>query len=332
MAKKIVLIVLCVLCCPWLHAWTKVADLGGKIVQVEIDPIRPNLVLAVTNDGIYRSADGGATWKKTLEGVGRIGIQPGTSAIYAILDTATGGFTFSRKLWLSLDGGATFKVRKVFDLLKDPLPYPGPIFFDPLDSKKLFSADRDGRILVSTNAGLNWKFLITPDSFRFSEVYVSPLNPSHVYLSGSKIPHYVEATDKVEFLSRDSARTWEKVSTRPPACRSFAFYTDPFFKRILVSSCDGTATRMGNGVVTSNLRNVHSIVSVPGMVSSLFALQDAGSGMNLYFGVNRGETWKPRDNLRGKISALGVLNNLQKWVIAGTSDGKIYRERLSSFL
>jgi len=74
---------------------------GITIRKLLMDPIDPNIILAATNIGIYKTADGGDNWTQVISvGTYDLEYKPGNSQmVYA----STNG-----KFWLSIDGGDTF--------------------------------------------------------------------------------------------------------------------------------------------------------------------------------------------------------------------------------
>jgi hypothetical protein len=127
---------------PWLRAvcgrpfnngttWTPVFDKEGSysIGAIALDPKNPLTVWVGTGennsqrsvsygDGVYRSDDGGKTWKnvglKTSEHIGRIAIDPKDSnTVYVAAQGPLWGPGGDRGLYKTIDGGKTWK--------KDPL-------------------------------------------------------------------------------------------------------------------------------------------------------------------------------------------------------------------
>jgi len=110
-----------------------------------------NMISGGPHGGIYRSDDGGATWRK-LSGhglptglTGRIGLAAGAGGrVYAIVQSKLGD------LWRSDDGGTTWKVMPHNEYLGARPFYFSRIYIDPSDRNKLIDV---GLVLTMTNDG-----------------------------------------------------------------------------------------------------------------------------------------------------------------------------------
>ncbi len=154
--------------------WTKTLYLGPGVgaSDVAMDPKSPDVLYAgmwrfrrsawtVTSggddDGIYKSVDGGVTWKRlTGSGLptgatGRIGIAIAPSdarRIYAIVESKDG------LLWRSDDAGATWKLTSTNTLIDERPFYYTRVVVDPHNADHLFSVSV--RLAESTNGGATW--------------------------------------------------------------------------------------------------------------------------------------------------------------------------------
>ncbi len=220
------------------------------IGYIAIDPTNPNAVWVGTGennnqnnviygDGIYKSEDGGKTWKnmglKNSEHVTGIVIDPNNSNIvyasaYGSLRKGGG----DRGIYKTIDGGKTWD--KVLEVNK----YTGfyQIHMDPRHSnilyavahqrmRKLYSGvyggDESG-IYRSTDSGENWVKLT--NGFPTSDVGrigmdVSPVNPDVLYA-------VVEATGKDQgfYRSTDRGASWTKMGSYVSA---YKFYFQKIF-------------------------------------------------------------------------------------------------------
>ncbi len=118
------------------------------------------------NGGIYRSDDGGTSWRKlTGNGLpsaptGRIGLAAASNGrIYAIVQSGSG------ELWCSDDGGSTWKKMPHSPYVGDRSFYFSRIFVDPQDPNRLIDvglilshSDDGGRSFhpIATNAGWDY--------------------------------------------------------------------------------------------------------------------------------------------------------------------------------
>jgi photosystem II stability/assembly factor-like uncharacterized protein len=165
--------------------------------------------------GIYRSTDGGGSWKKLTNGLpgatGRIGLSvfaKTPKTVYAIVETSEGGTSSiddvrSRRggVFRSADGGETWERQSPLN----PRPfYFSQIRVDPEDDQKVYVL---GFILhMSEDGGKTWREdrtkKVHPD---WHALTIDPRNPSRV-LAG---------TDGGIYQSYDRGDKWHHLSTVP---------------------------------------------------------------------------------------------------------------------
>ncbi len=164
------------------HSW-RFAGLGsvGQISQIIVDPSNPEIVYVGAlghawapnpDRGVYKTIDGGKTWKKILfvndsTGVADMAIQPGNAQVlFAAM------WEFRRYPWTLLDGGA------------------------------------NSGIYRSTDGGDTWKKVdkgLPEGPLGRIAVAVAPTNPNHVYA-------LVAAKRGMLWQSLDLGDTWTEVS------------------------------------------------------------------------------------------------------------------------
>ena len=112
----------------------------GLIIDFEVDPENPQLILAATDEQLFRSEDDGATWRPLQPGKGSRLAWTAPDKLYRALADGTVG--------VSSDGGESFdQVGKV-----DGEPYA----LDPQGTDELYMALSDGTILHTTDGGKKW--------------------------------------------------------------------------------------------------------------------------------------------------------------------------------
>ncbi|HVR47372.1 MAG TPA: hypothetical protein VMT95_12155 [Candidatus Binatia bacterium] len=153
-----------------------------------------------TEDGIYKSTDGGATWTK-LEGhglpaypVGRIGLAVAPSdgnRVYAVIEAKDG------VLWRSDDAGANW-TKVSDDTQVDARPfYFSHVEVDPKNPNKVYAVSF--QVMLSTNAGKTFTavggFQIHTD---FHAIWIAPNDPTRILLGN----------DGGYVLSLDGGQNW----------------------------------------------------------------------------------------------------------------------------
>jgi photosystem II stability/assembly factor-like uncharacterized protein len=166
-----------------------------------------NLTSGGADGGIYRSGDGGATWKRA-EGnglptgmTGRIALAIAPSnpkRIYAIVESKDG------LLWRSDDGGATWKLTSTNTLIDERPFYYSRLVVDPHDADHLFSVSV--LLAESTNGGKTWHVSGRRLHGDHHDLWISA--------DGRSI---LEANDGGVGLSHDGGATWEWRNVLPIA-------------------------------------------------------------------------------------------------------------------
>ncbi len=218
-------------------SFTPVFDSQGSysIASVVIDPNNTNVVWAGTGeynsqraigygDGVYRSVDGGKTWKNTglqkSEHIGRIIIDPRNSDIYVAAQGPLWGPGGDRGLYKSTDSGKTWKKileisenTGVTDIVMDPMN-PDILYAASYQRRRrvftLINGGPEGAIYKSTDAGETWTKLTSGlpkgDVGRVG-LTISPVDPDVVYA-------IIEAAGDSGgfFRTTNCGVTWKKMS------------------------------------------------------------------------------------------------------------------------
>lgn len=160
--------------------------------------------------GIYKTTDGGQTWRKLTKGLpggdtGRIGLAVSRSkpnVVYAVVENKKGG------LFRSDDKGETWRMvgdRKLLSKI-DPRPfYFSQIRIDPTNDLVIYSAGYN--LMVSRDGGKTFKVIsrgIHPDHHA---LWIDPHNPDHI----------IDGNDGGIDISWDGGKTWYSVKSIPAA-------------------------------------------------------------------------------------------------------------------
>ncbi len=197
---------------------TKFINEDTGFIDVAIDSEDPNTLYAAAyqrrrtpfgfrgggpHSGLYKTADGGATWAKLTTGLpegdaGRIGIdvyRANAKIVYVTYENAKGG------VFRSDDRGATWK--KMNDL--NPRPsYYSKIRIDPANDQRIYVLG--AQWYVSDNGGKT----LAPNPFMrihgdYHALWINPSNSNHLLVGSDGGIH----------LSYDKGKTWDYINTIP---------------------------------------------------------------------------------------------------------------------
>lgn len=306
--------------------WTSVFDNEGafSIGAIALDPKNPATVWVGTGernsqrsvgygDGVYRSDDGGKSWKnmglKTSEHIGRIAIDPRDPNVVFV---AAQGPLWSpggeRGLYKTTDGGKTWKAvitvsenTGVTDVVIDP-SNPDTMYAASWQRRRhfytLINGGPESAIWKSTDGGNNWTKLrsgLPPGDMGRIGLSVSPANTNVVYAT-------VEASGTLSgiYRSNDRGATWERTS---PQIAQGMYYgqivADPknvdrvYIPNVVFQvSDDAGRTQRALGERLKHVDN-HAIWIDPNNTDYLLVGSDGG----VYESFDRGANWHFKANL-----------------------------------
>ncbi|MEI6088272.1 MAG: glycosyl hydrolase [Bacteroidota bacterium] len=229
---------------------------GRHITRIIIDPKDPNTVvvgvmghLFGSNDerGVYKTSDGGKTWKRTLfanslTGCSDLVSEPGNpSVMYAgmwhVIRTPysmeSGGD--GSGIYKSIDAGETWKNISTNKGFPKGIWGIVGVAIAPSNTDKIFALveNANGGLFVSNDGGETWTLQCSDNNIRqrawyYSKVYVDPKNENLVYCPN------------VEFMrSRDGGKTFASVNT--PHGDHHDLWIDPEDGNRMIVADDGGA-------------------------------------------------------------------------------------------
>jgi photosystem II stability/assembly factor-like uncharacterized protein len=216
----------------WQQTLTINDDTG--IVDLAADPANPAIVYAAAwqvrnypwlsyfqpnagpGSGLYRSSDGGVTWKR-IRGhgwptgtLGRIGIATGRGGrVYAVINAApnSGNVPHAASkdqggLYRSDDGGATWQLVSQQGWLEND--YFSRLTVDPNDPDRLYSAGQS--IRVSSDGGKSWHvFKGAPGGDDYHFVWIDPRNTQRM----------ITASDQGAVITVNGGQSWSSWYNQP---------------------------------------------------------------------------------------------------------------------
>ncbi len=201
--------------------WTKTLyiDREHGVSDMDIDLTNPNILYAgmwsferkpwthrsgSENGGVFKSIDGGRTWKKITNGLpkllGRIGVRAAPSnpnVVYAIVESKDG------TLYRSDDRGETFKqVSKQTNIVSRGFYYT-TVRVDPNDENRVFAVASS--LFISIDGGKTFRSITGKTHIDYHALWMDPKNPKRMW----------QGQDGGIAVSYDSGETWEYVNNIP---------------------------------------------------------------------------------------------------------------------
>jgi hypothetical protein len=217
------------------------------VFSVAPSALAPQVLLVSSVPGIYKSIDGGRTWRvvyqspsKPYSCLGSVVVDP-ANPLHAAAWVGDG--SFDAVLVRSVDGGETWTKTSVQGNCFAPTGGFGndQLWADPADSGALLLVDLYGRFTISRDWGLTFQTLSLPDKGALAHI---AFDPSH---AGSM---YVLSYNGNLFSSPDFGATWAKTNLAPK-CSISGMTVDPDHSNTVVAiacslytSTDGGASWM----------------------------------------------------------------------------------------
>ena len=222
----------------------------SKIVYATLWNVRrpPWFIYAPANGpgaGIFKSVDGGTTWKEISEGIplegrGHIGIAvapTNRNRLYAVVDAKDGG------VFISNDAGATWTRLSSDKRLWDRGWYFEKVTVDPKNADIVYVMNTS--MYRSTDAGKTWTPIKgAPGGDDYHQLWINPDDPKRM----------IVASDQGAIVTVDGAATWSSWYNQPTAqiYHVAADYRFPYWV---------TGAQQDSGAVGTPSRSIHSEIS-----------------------------------------------------------------------
>lgn len=184
-------------------SWTKTLYVGPRsgVSELAVDPKRPDIMYAGIwhflrkpwtfesggdDDGIWKSSDGGKTWKR-LQGhglpegmTGRIGLAVAPSnpdRVYALIESKTPGI-----LWRSDDAGTTWKLMTTNTLVNQRFFYFSHVRVDPHDADHVYGVSE--KLSESKDGGKTFKAIAESLHSDHHDLWIAPNDSKRMIAGG----------------------------------------------------------------------------------------------------------------------------------------------------
>ena len=234
----------------WKNMGLKHSD---HIARILIDPRNSDVIYVASQGplwgpggdrGLFKSTDGGKTWKNVLSisentGVTDVVMQPDNAdVLYAA------AYQRRRHVWTLIDGGPESAIYKSTDAgatwtkLKSGLPSVDMgrigLAVSPTNPNLVYAiveaAERKGGIFRSTDRGANWERRneYVAGEMYYATLFVDPKNEDRIYVMGMLIR-----------VSDDGGKTLRVMNTRSKHVDNHVIWIDPNDTQYYLVGCDG---------------------------------------------------------------------------------------------
>jgi photosystem II stability/assembly factor-like uncharacterized protein len=213
-----------------LYDWSLPGRAECPVTSIVIDPASPpekrTLFASCWEHGVFRSPDGGASWKNASDGLGapgvnlrvcRIVLHP-DGTLFVVITGKKGADGRLRRdgvgLYRSTDGARSWEpitrglnVRWMTDYAVDPRD-SGVIYLGVCDDPD--RGAKEGGLYKTEDGGRNWKRISRKSALHFGAT-LDPVNPDRVFMTLT----YNETHCAPLLVSRNAGRTWSDVPGYP---------------------------------------------------------------------------------------------------------------------
>jgi photosystem II stability/assembly factor-like uncharacterized protein len=283
---------------------------GGLITAFALDPSSPTTIYAATGRGLYKTADGGASWRRVGTGLGdhsllAVAVDPHSpSTVFAATDTAG--------VFRSFDGGEHWTDANHGMSAK----FVGAISIHPTRDGEVYAGAEAGRIFRSSDGGSSWSELSPPTT----RVAITVLAMDEKRL-------YAGTNSEGVYWSDDLGTTWGRPARRLSRGTVWNLMLEPVSGDLFAGTHDGLFRSTDRGATWSQANkgmrswNVLAIAADPSSPSTLYA----GTAAALYKSFDHGQSWAElKDELY--VTALAIDPRAPSTVYAATHLGVLKSE------
>lgn len=209
------------------------AIMGGRLTDIEGIPGNPGILyVASASGGIWKTVDGGITWKPIfdkmpVQSIGDIAISPSNPDVVWVgtgEDNPRNSTSFGVGVFKSTDGGKTWKymgLKKTERISRIIINPQNPDIVYVAAIGHIFGPSPERGVYITTDGGKTWKKVLYIDEYHgASDVEINPRNPNILYAGmwyfQRKPWDFDSGDDKGGvFRSIDGGLTWKNTNGLP---------------------------------------------------------------------------------------------------------------------
>jgi photosystem II stability/assembly factor-like uncharacterized protein len=171
---------------------------GVSVVAIAINPTHPDIVYLATNDAIYKSRDGGASWVTVNEGMSTYRVL--SLLVDPNIPTVLYAGTNSDSVYKSTDGGISWNIANAG--MKEHIAIVNNFAVDPRNPRTIYAATTVG-MFKTTDGAMLWEYMsVGFESHYIVSVVMDPQNSNILYVG----------TSGGVYKSTDEAKNWRPVN------------------------------------------------------------------------------------------------------------------------
>ena len=321
-----------------------VSESDPNIVYVGMGEHAPRGVMSSYGDGVYKSYDGGKTWKhmglEKTQQISRISIHPkNPDIVFVAAQGAIHGATQDRGIYKSIDGGVTWrKVLYINDLtgcsdlsmdMHNPMVMYAAMWHNLRLPWKVISGGPGSALYKSTDGGETWNKLEKglPKEMGKMGIAVSRANSEKVY---ALIESDWEKEAGGLYVSDDAGKSWSQVSNDHKLIQRSWYYIEVFpdtqdehtvyvMSAPALRSIDGGKTWE---TLSGPHGDYHDLWINPNNSKNMVIADDGGAGITF----NRGESWSTQSNMpTAQFYRINTDNHFPYRIYGGQQDNSSVR-------
>lgn len=316
-----------------------VSTYNTNIVYVGMGEHAPRGVMTSYGDGVYKSTDAGATWKKMglekTHHISRIIIHPtNPDIVYVAAQGQLYGPNKERGIYKSIDGGKTWKNTLFVNELTGAAElsmdanYPEIMYAAMWEHQRkpniVISGGEGSGLYKSTDAGETWTEMTEglPEEKGKMAISVSPANSNKVY---ALIESDSNADKGGLFVSNDAGKSWNMVSGDNRLVQRAWYYievfTDPNDEDIVYVMSAPALRSLDGGknweILSGTHGDYHDLWINPKNSLNMVIANDGGAAVTFDFG----KTWSSQTNMpTGQFYRINTDNLFPYNIYAGQQD------------